>query len=117
MKILTTTLFSMLSHDTRLRCLILLLTFGELCVRELNNSVEANQPFLSRHITLLREAGMIVGRRDHRWIYYRINTELPAWAMNVLIHTMKGVHGVEPFASDLRAIKKMHNRQAVESVT
>lgn len=116
MEILTTTLFSMLSHDTRLRCLMLLLTFGELCVSELNDSVEASQPFLSRHLTLLREAGMIVGRRDHPWIYYRINSELPAWAMNVL-HTMKGVQGVEPFASDLRAIKKRHNRQAAENVT
>ena len=103
-------LFSSLSHETRLRCVSLLLQNDELCVCELTHAIGAAQPHISRHLAHLREAGLILDRREGLWIHYRINPDLPAWVANVLRETADGVKGVAPFADDLGALEIMPNR-------
>lgn len=100
MNISPATLFSALAHDTRLRCLVLLLEHKELCVCELTDAIGAAQPHMSRHLGQLREAGLVTDRREGLWIHYRINRELPTWVKNLLKETAKGVKGVEPFVTD-----------------
>lgn len=104
------TLFNALAHDTRLRCLLLLLEFDELCVCELTHAIGAAQPHMSRHLGQLREAGLVADRRTGLWIHYRINPELPTWVLGVLKATAAGNDGQEPFASDVAALKSMPNR-------
>lgn len=104
------TLFSALAHATRLRCLLLLLEHGELCVCELTHAIGAAQPNISRHLGQLREAGLVTDRREGLWIHYRINPELPAWATEVLRATAQGVRGTAPYAHDLDALQAMPNR-------
>ena len=31
------------------------------------------QPKVSRHMALLREAGLVIDRREGKWIYYRLS--------------------------------------------
>jgi ArsR family transcriptional regulator len=104
------TLFSALAHDTRLRCLLLLLEHEELCVCELTNAIDAAQPHMSRHLGQLREASLVTDRREGLWIHYRINPELPTWVTNLLWETATGVRNVEPFVNDLAALAAMPNR-------
>lgn len=103
-------LFSALAHDTRLRCLLLLLSEEELCVCELTHAIGAAQPHMSRHLAQLREVGLVVDRREGLWIYYRINPELPAWVHEVLRVTGQGMAVAEPFARDQAALAVMPNR-------
>lgn len=103
-------LFSALGHDTRLRCLMLLLVHDELCVCELTHAIGAAQPHMSRHLAQLREAGMVVDRREGLWIHYRVNPALPAWVLDVLRSTAAGNRGREPFVTDLAALAAMPNR-------
>ena len=110
MNIYTTTLFNSISHDTRLRCLLLLLEYDELCVCELTHAIGAAQPNMSRHLGQLREAGLVTDRREGLWIHYRINPELPVWVTNILRETAKGVKGIAPFENDLSTLKTMPNR-------
>lgn len=110
MHILPSTLFSALAHDTRLRCLLLLIEFDELCVCELTYAVDAAQPHMSRHLAHLREVGLVTDRRDGLWIYYRINPQLPTWVVRVMREAVAGVRGNAPFADDLTALKNMPNR-------
>jgi len=93
--------YALLSHQTRLRCLLLLRAFDELCVCELTGAIGAAQPHMSRHLARLREVGLVCDRRQGLWIHYRINPELPAWVVAVLDETALGVSGVQPFALDL----------------
>jgi ArsR family transcriptional regulator len=110
MHITSTTLFNALAHDTRLRCLLLLLEFDELCVCELTYAIGAAQPHMSRHLGQLREAGLVVDRREGLWIHYRINPALPDWARQVLEATAAGNRGREPFVNDAAALAAMPNR-------
>jgi len=107
MNISPATLFSALAHDTRLRCLLLLVEHQELCVCELTHAIGAAQPNMSRHLGHLREAGLVTDRREGLWIHYRINPALPPWVTDVLARTAASVEGVEPFASDLAALAVM----------
>lgn len=104
------TFFSALSHDVRRRSLLLLQTQGELCVCELTRALGISQPMLSRHLALLREAGLVSDRRAGVWIYYAINPDLPQWARTVLVASAEGVRVQQPFISDLQALLDMPNR-------
>jgi ArsR family transcriptional regulator, arsenate/arsenite/antimonite-responsive transcriptional repressor len=68
------TIFKALADDTRLRVLKLL-GKGELCVCEMSAALGLEQPRLSFHLRILKEAGIILDRRQERWIVYRLNEE------------------------------------------
>ena len=84
-------LFKILGDLTRLRVLVLLSREGELCVCELTCALGEIQPKISRHLALLREAGIVLDRRQGKWVYYRTNPKLPDWALVVLSETAKGI--------------------------
>ncbi|HEB80804.1 MAG TPA: metalloregulator ArsR/SmtB family transcription factor [Chromatiales bacterium] len=102
--------FRALADRTRLRCLLLLAGEGELCVCELTYALAIAQPKASRHLALLREAGVVRDRRAGLWVYYRIRPDLPAWANGVLQATLAGVARREPFAHDRARLARMPNR-------
>lgn len=102
-----TELFAALAHETRLRCLMLLLARDELCVCELTGAIGAPQPTMSRHLGQLRALGLVLDRRDGHWIHYRINPALPGWVSGVLQQTHEVVSSTAPFADDRRALAGM----------
>lgn len=104
------TFFSAIAHDTRLRSLLLLLEHDELCVCELTHATGAAQPHMSRHLGHLREVGLVIDRRAGLWIHYRINPELPAWALAALKVTAAGIAGQEPYIADRTALESIPNR-------
>ncbi|MBX6365426.1 MAG: winged helix-turn-helix transcriptional regulator [Gemmatimonadetes bacterium] len=67
--------FHALSDETRLR-VVELLAGGERCVCELQEAVAAAQSRLSFHLRVLREAGLVVDRRQGRWNYYSLRPEV-----------------------------------------
>lgn len=64
-------LFSALSDETRLRILALL-THGELCVCQIEAILQMPQSKISRHLMVLRHAGLVSGRREGVWIHYSL---------------------------------------------
>lgn len=104
------TFFKALADPTRLRCLMLLEGEGELCVCELVHALDLAQPKVSRHLGVLREAGLVLDRRAGLWIHYRINPRLPDWAASVLRATAAGLAELAPYAEDRVALRGMPNR-------
>ncbi len=78
-----TGLFHALSDRTRLS-IIQRLRLGERCVCDLTDALDAAQSRLSFHLKVLKDAGLVTDRRDGRWMYYTLNTdvlaEVSAWA-------------------------------------
>jgi len=68
------------------------------------------QPKISRHLALLREAGVVLDRRQGQWIYYRINPDLPMWTRQVITATTEGIVTQAPFNEDLQSLRDMPNR-------
>jgi len=64
-------MFRALSDRTRLR-IVNLLRGGELCVCDLVEVIGAPQPAVSRHLAYLRDAGLVVGRKEGLWHHYRL---------------------------------------------
>ncbi len=67
-------MFKALSDETRLRIYLLLLQ-GELCVCELVNILNMEQSRISHSVRILKEAGLVVNRREGKWIIYAVNPE------------------------------------------
>lgn len=65
------TIFKALADGTRLRVLKLL-GRGELCVCEIAAALAMEQPRLSFHLRILKEAGIVQVRRQERWIVYSL---------------------------------------------
>jgi ArsR family transcriptional regulator len=64
-------LMKALADETRLR-IVALLVHGELCVCHLEAALDLSQPNASRHLAILRAAGVVEPRRDGNWIHYRL---------------------------------------------
>ena len=62
-------IFKALSDDTRLR-VIKLLQERELCVCELMQVLDMSQPRISRHMSVLKNAGFVDDRREGKWVHY-----------------------------------------------
>ena len=82
----TIKMFKALSDETRLRIFLLFIQSEELCVCELVNILNMEQSRISHSIRILREAGLIVSRREGRWIIYSVNPEIKN---NEIIHGLK----------------------------
>ena len=50
---------------------------SEHCVCELMRKLGATQSRMSRHMQVLKQAGLVVDRRDAQWVRYRIRPDLP----------------------------------------
>lgn len=62
------------ADPTRLR-LLWLLREGEVCVHVLVETLGMSQSAVSHQLRLLRDAGLVVGRRSGRHVYYRLSDE------------------------------------------
>lgn len=65
-----------LADETRLRIMYLLLSVGDLCVCDLETSLDITQSKASRHLQTLKQAGLVADRRDATWVYYRVSEDL-----------------------------------------
>jgi len=77
-------LFHALSDSTRL-AILGMLREGEKCVCDLQDELDAAQSRLSFHLKVLREAGLVVDRKEGRWSYYRIAPEALAEAHDAVV--------------------------------
>jgi DNA-binding transcriptional ArsR family regulator len=64
-------IFKVLGHPLRLAILDELKN-GECCVQDLEVRLGAEQSNISRHLALLRQTGIIVGRKDGLYVYYSL---------------------------------------------
>lgn len=61
-----------LSDETRLR-ILMALSQNELCVCEICEVLQESQPKISRHLSKLRDAGLVKDNRKGQWVFYSID--------------------------------------------
>ena len=72
----TIQLLNALAEPTRLAAVRLLWDGAEHCLCELMAELGASQSRMSRHMSTLRQVGLVVDRRDAQWVRYRRNPDL-----------------------------------------
>jgi ArsR family transcriptional regulator len=77
-------LLSALSEPTRLGAIQILADGREHCVCQLMTRLDASQSRMSRHMQTLKQAGLVVDRRDAQWVRYRLNPDLPTTTRAIL---------------------------------
>lgn len=83
--------FSALADNTRRRILNLI-GEDEICVCYLVEVIGTNQPKISRHLAILKNAGLVSVRRDWKWSHYRIvkpNNAQAARAFDEILELLK----------------------------
>ncbi len=78
-------LLKALADPTRLRILSLLSRHeGEVCVFEIVESFTLEQPTISHHLRILRDAGLVDCRKKGLWAYYYVRREALGRAREVI---------------------------------
>ncbi len=84
-----------LCDSTRRGALAVLWDGGEHCVCELMERLDASQSRMSRHMKVLREAGLVVDRRDAQWVRYRRNSDIAPEILAVVSAVLNAEHMLE----------------------
>jgi ArsR family transcriptional regulator, arsenate/arsenite/antimonite-responsive transcriptional repressor len=66
-------LFAALADPVRLRLLSLVASQAEICSCELEGPLARSQPTVSHHTKVLADAGLLIGERRGRWMWWRVD--------------------------------------------
>ena len=66
-------IFKVLGDPTRLRLMVLLSIQGETCVCKLAQALNAPDFKISRHLGIMRSAGLVKARREGTWMHYKLS--------------------------------------------
>lgn len=79
----TAMIFKAFCDENRIR-ILLQLKAGEKCACKLLESLQVSQPTLSHHMKILCDSGVVVGRKEGKWMHYSLSTEGAAYARECL---------------------------------
>jgi ArsR family transcriptional regulator len=100
-----TSLGQAIVDPTRVR-IIAALRRGELCVCELVDALEISQSTLSGHLQVLRQTGLVITRKDGRWIYYSLTDRKTALIDALFSHIQPAGDGDPRLRRDSRRIER-----------
>ena len=101
----------LLADSTRLR-LLLLLEQEELSVAELAAITQLAQPRVSTHLAKLKEAGLVVDRREGVFVYYRMATPISDSSLETLWKLLRRNTSDPLILQDLGRIPEVLTRRA-----
>ena len=93
-----------ISDPTRIR-ILKMLEGGELCVCRLTAQLGLAQSTVSKHLALLRHAGLVSARKEGYWVHYSLETEeISAHNLSVLALVRNALKDDPLTQSDARAL-------------
>jgi len=108
----TENFYSILANQERRRILMALCREPEICVCELADGLQLPQPLISRHLGMMREAGLLSFRRSGTWMFYRLSPQLALWAWRSLELMSDGEAANPHFAVDTQRLMNRPVRHA-----
>lgn len=102
-------IFRALAEESRLRIMALLLQ-GELCVCKIEASLELSQSNASRHLTVLKNAGILSYTKQAQWTYYRINEQFRKSNQELLNYISEKVKLLPSYEADIAQMQKCKDK-------
>jgi ArsR family transcriptional regulator len=98
-------LFRALGDEKRLR-IVALLAHGELCVCHVQEALGLAQPAASRHLGILKSAGVIDSRKQGVWTYHRLSPQQDPQRGRQLKTLVKAFGAEETLARDVERLRR-----------
>jgi len=96
-----------LAEENRVR-ILLALEVEELCVCQIIELLELAPSTVSKHMSVLRQARLIDGRKDGRWMYFRLADEnAPTEVKEAIAWVKKSLTENERICEDARRLKEI----------
>jgi ArsR family transcriptional regulator len=80
--------FKALAEPNRIR-ILKMLEVRPLCVCEITDILGLATSTVSRHLAVLREAGLITDRKDGKWVDYRLNPQADAGLLSRVLELLR----------------------------
>jgi DNA-binding transcriptional ArsR family regulator len=95
-----------LSDPGRVR-ILLALRKGELCVCQITELFGLATSTVSKHLSILTQAGLTLSRKDERWVYYRLPEQAGTEVSEALDWVMKSLGKSSEARGDAGRLKKI----------
>jgi ArsR family transcriptional regulator len=96
-----------LADENRLR-MLLALQQGELCVCQITELMGLAMSTVSKHLSILYQAGLVNARKEGRWMYYSLPGKgAPTAAREAVAWVRRSLADSERVAEDARCLKKV----------
>jgi DNA-binding transcriptional ArsR family regulator len=95
-----------ISDPNRVRAL-LALRDRELCVCRIIELLQLAPSTVSKHLTILKQAGLIEGRKEGRWMHYRLPDDQSSTAWKTLTWIFESLKGSPEIDADEKRLTKI----------
>ena len=96
-----------LADASRVR-MLLALRGGELCVCQITELFGFAPSTISKHLSILHQAGLVESRKAERWVYYRLpDKKAPAMIRHALAWVGKSISDTPQILADNQQLKKI----------
>lgn len=100
-------IFKSFSEEARVRIIFLLFHENELTVTDLEHILDFTQTKTSRHVTYLKNAGLLKARKRDQWIFYQIKEE----GMGIIDQIFKFLNKDHQLQKDLEVLKVLRSNR------
>jgi len=91
-----------LADGNRLRVIMALTGYDELCVCQITELLGHTTATVSRHMSVLQNAGLVKSRKEGRWVHYGISQSFP---LQLLQWLKEAVGNTEEIARDKEKLR------------
>jgi ArsR family transcriptional regulator, arsenate/arsenite/antimonite-responsive transcriptional repressor len=102
--------FKALSDPNRIR-IVKMLEQKELCVCEIRSILNLSNSTASKHLSILRDANLIVDSKDGKWVDFRLNEKADSPFVRGALRLMKSsFDDQEEILTDRKAIRSVNRK-------
>jgi len=106
-----------LGDETRIRA-VLALRDNELCVCQIVELLELAPSTVSKHLQILKEAGLVESRKKGRWVYYRLSESdargVPIAALDMILSAAQNTQMAKADKQRLKSILRCDPEELCE---
>ena len=111
-------LFNALNEEARIRILNLIYHHHEMCIADLELILDFTQTKTSRHLSYLKNAGVVKAKKQDQYVYYSINSAYDDFITQIFSFMEKDTILAKDlseykmlYSNNELAVRKLHNKQ------